>query len=342
MKYQFSYLEEPNAYDDRGLANGIPLRVHRDGYRETKGALRAQADWNRLVGPIDRYHGGLGPRYSFMQVTVPECLPERLEVISYANEFAFLYDDEMEKLIDHDRDPTRSNEMVDSFGVDQREQPSPSSATASSSSSTTTTETTASRANALQAQVFQEMLTIDKPRAVTSMKAWSTFLQLASRSRVRPAQTLAEYLPMRIIDAGELIWFGTLTFGMGLTIPDEELEVCMKLARPGYAAISLTNDLFSWKKERADAELAGVDYVFNAVWVIMQEGDAHGNRRSEAAALAVCEAEIRRYIAEFDGIVGAARRQLHLSRDTLAYLEAVRHSHVGNLVWSIYCPRYQV
>ncbi|OJK04169.1 hypothetical protein ASPACDRAFT_57499 [Aspergillus aculeatus ATCC 16872] len=246
-----------------------------------------------------------------MQVTVPECLPERLEVISYTNEFAFLYDDVMEKLIDHD-----CVCLLDPPGRAEQK---------------------ASRANALQAQVFQEILTIDKPRAVTSMKAWSTFLQLASRSRVRPAETLAEYLPMRLSmqESCKLsrlplhlslsvctIWFGTLTFGMGLTIPDEELQVCMKLARPGHAAISLTNDLFSWKKERVVAELAGVDYVFNAVWVIMQEGDAHGNCRSEAAALAMCEAEIRRYIAEFDGIVEAARRHLHLSRNTLAYLEA--------------------
>jgi hypothetical protein len=43
---------------------------------------------NRLSG----YHGGLGPEFSFVRVTVPECLPERLEIISYANEYAFLYD----------------------------------------------------------------------------------------------------------------------------------------------------------------------------------------------------------------------------------------------------------
>jgi hypothetical protein len=29
-----------------------------------------------------------------------------------------------------------------------------------------------------------------------------------------------------------------------------------------------------------------------------------------------------------------------LSRDTVTYLEAVRCSYIGNLVWSIYCPRY--
>ncbi|RAH62626.1 fusicoccadiene synthase [Aspergillus piperis CBS 112811] len=330
MDQQFSYEASRDSYDDRGLAHGIPLRVHREGHRETKGALRAQADWNRLVSPIKGYNGGLGHKYSFMQVTVPGCLPERLEIISYANEFAFLYDDEMERLIDHGRDPAQSHAMVDAFGV-------PTSGSEEQPLSSPSSSTTSSRANRLQARVFKEMITIDKPRAITSMKAWSTFLQLASRSRACPARTLREYLPMRIIDAGELIWFGTLTFGMALTIPEDELEICMELARPGYAAISLTNDLFSWPKERQDAVQAKVDYVFNAVWIIMEEEGL-----SETAAMQVCEGEIRRYIAEYEHITCNAHRQQKLSRDTLAYLDAVRYSHVGNLVWSIYCPRYRM
>jgi hypothetical protein len=56
----------------------------------------------------------------------------------------------------------------------------------------------------LQAQVFKRMTSIDPVRAVTSMKAWALFVQLASRTRVHPFETLAEYLPSRIIDAGEL------------------------------------------------------------------------------------------------------------------------------------------
>jgi hypothetical protein len=48
------------------------------------------------------------------------------------------------------------------------------------------------------------MISIDPGRAVTSMKAWAMFVQLASRTRVQPFETMAEYLPSRIIDAGEL------------------------------------------------------------------------------------------------------------------------------------------
>lgn len=91
---EFIYSEEvsPGAYDTHELANGISLRLHKDAVKETKGALRAQRDWSQHVSPVDGYLGGLGDPYSFIRVTVPECCPERLEIISYANEYAFLYD----------------------------------------------------------------------------------------------------------------------------------------------------------------------------------------------------------------------------------------------------------
>jgi hypothetical protein len=129
-------------------------------------------------------------------------------------------------------------------------------------------------------------------------------------------------------------WYGMLTFAMALTIPTAELDRCMKLARPGYAAISLTNDLYSWRKEREDAKKAGQDYVFNAVWVVMRE-----RKCSEDTAVQICRQEIKRHLADFEENIESPETK-SMSRDTQAYLQAVRLSHVGNLVWSIYCPRY--
>lgn len=70
----------------------MPFRIHKYPDLEDIGTLWAQEDWKRYVGPLDNYRGGLGPKYSIMASCVPECLPERLEIISYANEFAFLHD----------------------------------------------------------------------------------------------------------------------------------------------------------------------------------------------------------------------------------------------------------
>lgn len=92
IDFRYSDVVDPLTYETEGLCEGIALRRHWDIAKEELGALRAQEDWTKLVRPVPNYKGGLGAKCSFMQVTVPECLPERLEIISYANEFAFLYD----------------------------------------------------------------------------------------------------------------------------------------------------------------------------------------------------------------------------------------------------------
>lgn len=92
MQHRLSEGIDPSLYDTHGLDYGIALRAHKHRDKEIRGTLRAQRDWTKHVSPVEGYNGGLGEPFSFMCVTVPECLPERLEVISYANEYAFLYD----------------------------------------------------------------------------------------------------------------------------------------------------------------------------------------------------------------------------------------------------------
>lgn len=129
-------------------------------------------------------------------------------------------------------------------------------------------------------------------------------------------------------------WYGMLTFGLALTIPASEVEMCVRLARPGYEAISLVNDIYSWPKEKVEARKAGQPYVFNAVWVVMKEQGC-----DEEAALRICRATTQQRFERFHNIVKKSK-DMGLSLQSQRYLNAVRQSHVGNLVWSIYCPRY--
>ncbi|KAI1877693.1 hypothetical protein JX265_003701 [Neoarthrinium moseri] len=320
MEFQYSEVIDPSVYETCGLGYGIALRMHKDKATEVKGALRAQKDWTKNVNPVNGYNGGLGEPYSFICVTVPECLPDRLELISYANEYAFLYDDRMEKF-DLKRDTGETTEFLDTFG---------DGALNSSVSTKCRPE------KRLQARLLADMMAVDPERAITSMKAWALFVQSAAKTRSSPFETLEEYMPARAVDAGELIWYGTLTFGMALTIPDEEIQLCMELARPAYVALGLVNDLYSWDKERDAATRAGQDYVFNAIWVIMKERNI-----GEEEAKSVCREEALKAISTYSDTLEERRDDLSLSRDLRAYLEAVLYSYIGNLVWSIYCPRYR-
>lgn len=92
MEYQYSNILHPSQNDTDGLCDGLMVRKHVAEDLEEIGTFKAQADWRDLVAPLRNYKGGLGPKHSFMAVSLPECLPERFEIVSYANEFAFLHD----------------------------------------------------------------------------------------------------------------------------------------------------------------------------------------------------------------------------------------------------------
>ena len=93
MEYKYSTVIDFSKYDTEGLCPGIDLRTHEAADLEDVGAFRVQEDWRRLVGPLEKpYKGGLGPIFSFITVAVPECLPDRLEITSYALEFGFIHD----------------------------------------------------------------------------------------------------------------------------------------------------------------------------------------------------------------------------------------------------------
>lgn len=123
---------------------------------------------------------------------------------------------------------------------------------------------------------------------------------------------------------------------MGLTIPDDEQDICMELAKPAYVALSLTNDLYSWDVERKEAERSGRDYVFNSIFIITKE-----RLISEQDAKKVCVDEIKKHVMELQANVDQVRRNMALSKDLHVYMEALLYSFSGNLAWSACCARYK-
>lgn len=122
---------------------------------------------------------------------------------------------------------------------------------------------------------------------------------------------------------------------MALTIPIEELDLCKRLGQPIWAALALTNDIYSWEKERDAAADVGASYVVNAIWVLMRE---HSITESQAKDL--CRQKVKEYVAKAVLIVEDTKNNPDLSRDLRTYIEAILYSISGNLIWSIYCPRY--
>ncbi|KAK7911045.1 fusicoccadiene synthase [Apiospora marii] len=317
MEYKYSSVVDPSTYETHGLCDGIPLRCHHQPELEEIETLRCQEDWRRWVGNLGFYKGGLGPKWNFMAITVPECVPNRLGVLGYANELAFLHDVH-EKSNDgdaHNDDLKATFEQLAQTGDIRK---------------------ATSGKRAIQAHIAREMLKLHKEQATVTMRAWAKFAELGSgRHHDTHFKTEAEYIKYRMIDIGTMFWYGMVTFGMAISIPEEEVDEAHELANVAYLNLGLTNDLYSYQKEYETAMALGQDYVVNVIWVLMEE---HGITEDEAKDM--CRTKIKQTIVDFRQIVRDTNARTDISNETKRYLEGLLYSLSGNLVWSIDCPRY--
>ncbi|KAL2817761.1 isoprenoid synthase domain-containing protein [Aspergillus cavernicola] len=318
MHYKFSTVVDPATYETHGLCDGIPLRCHKNPELEEVETLRCQENWREWVGPLGFYKGGLGPRWNFMAITVPECLPERLGVLGYANELAFLHDDITDIAGYGD---LHNDDLQAAFEEAAR---------------TGSIEQSASGKRAIQAHIANEMMSLNKEHAIATLKAWAQFAELGSgRQHETHFKTEQEYIKYRMIDIGTMFWYGMVTFGMGISIPEEELDMCHELANTAYLNLGLTNDLYSWQKEYETATAMGRDYVANIIGVLMEE-----HKISEDEAKERCREKVKVTVVDFRKTVEDTKARDDVSLETKRYLEGLLYSLSGNLVWSIDCPRY--
>ncbi|POS74342.1 hypothetical protein DHEL01_v207267 [Diaporthe helianthi] len=326
MEFNYSEVVAPSDYDSEGLCEGIDVRMSKFTTLEDRGAIRAHEDWNKHIGPCREYRGTLGPRFSFISVAIPECIPERLEVVAYANEFAFLHDDVTDH-VSHDTGEIENDEMMSVFLE---------AAHTGAIDNSKKADARLAGKKRIQTQLFREMLAIDPVCAKTTMKSWARFVEVgSSRQHETRFVELAKYIPYRIMDVGEMFWFGLVTFALGLHIPDHELELCRELMANAWIAVGLQNDLWSWPKERDAAKLHGNDHVVNAIWVLMQEHKTDVNE-----AMDMCRKLIVEYVAKYLKVIEDTRNDVSISLDLRKYLDAMLYSISGNVVWSLECPRY--
>ncbi|KAJ4387227.1 hypothetical protein N0V93_007816 [Gnomoniopsis smithogilvyi] len=326
MEFNYSDIVDPSAHDTEGLCQGIDVRMSKFSSLEDRGAIRAHEDWNKHVGPCREYKGTLGPRFSFISVTIPECIPERLEVVAYANEFAFLHDDVTDH-VSHDTCEIENDEMMSVFLEAAR------TGTIDSSKKS---DARLEGKKRIQTQLFLEMLSIDPKCAKTTMKSWARFVEVgSSRQHETRFIELSKYIPYRIMDVGEMFWFGLVTFALGLNIPDHELDLCRELMANAWVAVGLQNDIWSWPKELDAAKHHGKDHVVNAIWVLMQE-----HKTDVGEAMQICRNLIVEYVAKYIKVIEATRNDESISLDLRKYLDAMLYSISGNVIWSLECPRY--
>ncbi|KAL3471910.1 Ophiobolin F synthase [Aspergillus californicus] len=314
MEYKYSTIVDSSRWDPEGLCDAIPLRKHEAGDLEEVGAFRVQEDWRQHVGPLEKpYRGGLGPEVSFITYAVPECLPERMEALSYSLEFGFIHDDE----IDLD---------IENAGLDDMK-----SALKQGGQVGAIDETKGSSGKRkLAAKLLREMMALDPERAMNLAKSWAQGVQHSSRREEETDwKSLDEYLPFRCMDLGYMHWHGLVTFGCAITVPEEEEEERKRLLEPAVIACLMTNDVYSFEKEKNDVNPQ------NALWIVMKEHSC-----SEEEAKKICKERIRVEVNKYAQVVKETLARTDISHDLKRYIEIMQYTVSGNYAWSTQAPRY--
>jgi ophiobolin F synthase len=177
---------------------------------------------------------------------------------------------------------------------------------------------------------MREMMAIDPERAMNVAKSWASGVRHSSRRKEDTNfKTLEQYIPYRALDVGYMLWHGLVTFGCAITVPDEEEEEAKRLIVPALIQASLLNDLFSFEKEKNDAN------VQNAVLIVMNE---HGCIEEEARD--ILKKRIRLECANYVHNVKETNARVDVSDELKRYINIMQYTLSGNAAWSTNCPRY--
>ncbi|AEO63664.1 uncharacterized protein THITE_121363 [Thermothielavioides terrestris NRRL 8126] len=326
MESNNSVLADPSTYpaDLAGLCPKLPVRVSRNPELADRGALRAQSDWKSLFGSLPRgFAGTMGPEHNLIATCLPEALPDRIELVTYACEIALLAYDAIEGA----EDPMAAAApfVADLLQASQFSTEHPGEV-----------EPHHSPAGGLLAQVCRAIVTID-PRAGRDALRWvakwtATFMTLPKHREFRD---LEHYLEHRRVDVSSDAFLGMAVLSMGLNIPEEQQQACLELSEPLWRQLSLAKDYVSWEREFMAASAHDDMVVNNAVWVLMKQ---HAMTCEEAQA--VCRERANRYAAEYLQVLETVDARDDLCADAKSLLHTLQLAMSGNVVWCLQSPRY--
>ena len=303
-------------YETQGFCDGYPARRHNYEKEADIGLREARADWVRYIGPVD-IAGGCNPFSGhFASLVLPTCKPERLRLISYVFEYAFLHDNVLESAA---KAAEGENDSSEAFGPRGHQLSQLRSVVGSKQ---------------IQSKMMLEMLSVDLECANAVIDAWRVMVDTTSkRAKTTPFTNMEDYIDYRIVDAGAPFVDKLMLFGLGMTLSQDELAKVTPITRPCYAALGLANDYFSFDVEYEVFKNSPAKTMTNAVWLFMYWDGA-----SVAEAKDYVRVTTRKYERQFAHL--RKENEGTLSPKLRKYLLGLAYQVSGNVIWSLDNPRY--
>lgn len=305
-----SYKLNIQHHDTQGLAQDFQLRRHKHEHLADEGCREARRDWLTHIGPI-HVAGCVNPwSGNFAAVTLPTCRPERLKIIAYIFEYAFLHDQVMESA-------TKASEQDGDFA-----------------SRSFVQEKAKKGSKIMQEKMVKELMRLDPKCASVCVQAWKEMVDTTSkRDKSVMFRSINEYLEYRMVDTGAPFVDKHMCFGMGIVLDEEELKEVREIARAAYAALGLCNDIFSFDIEFEDFQRTKKEAMTNIVWLFMRW---HNLGVEEARKLATVEARMHelKFLRLWKEVEDTLSPKLE------RYVQGLAYQIAGNAAWSTDNPRY--
>ncbi|RAH56249.1 terpenoid synthase [Aspergillus piperis CBS 112811] len=187
----------------------------------------------------------------------------------------------------------------------------------------------------VQSKIAAEFVRLDPVSWEWVLGIWKKATKATHTVRSREYHSLEEYLSFRVSDAYAEWALALFSWAQDIHLTDDEERMIDPIRHHVYAAMTLTNDYFSWPKEyKAHMEDQEIPLI-NAVHVVMQCQSC-----SEETAKEVVKAEIRRHetlVSQFDEKYAGSPQAL---LGVIKWLRMCETALAGNYIWSSQAPRY--
>nr|USS30768.1 BFT [Cytospora schulzeri] len=322
--YPYSVAVDRDEVVQSGALTSLPVRIHRYNHLADAGALCLTNDWRcTMKDGQDRKSNGspcvVGNWGSFIW---PESRPERLGLLCYLLDAGCFHDDACEEM------PIAAahQEHLDldaAMDVEDRRELS--------------SDSRSLRTKQLISNAVLECIKVDRVGAMRMLEAYrKKWLRIMETYNTEEINTVEDYFLARANNGGMGAYYAMLEFSLGILVTDEEYEMMAEPIAHVERCMLLTNDYWSWPRERKQAEYQEAGKVFNIVWFL---------KKIELCTEEEAVSKVRDMVHAEERNWTAAKTRLYsqfgnLRQDLVKFLENLHTALAGNDYWSSQCYRH--
>ncbi|ELQ39348.1 geranylgeranyl pyrophosphate synthetase [Pyricularia oryzae] len=308
-----------------GALTSLPVRIHRHDELADAGAICLTGDWGRIMkdGQDKKSNGSpcrVGNWGSFIW---PESEPDRLGLLCYLLDVGCFHDDACEEMsiaaahIEHmDLDAAMDVSDDRSLSADSR----------------------SAKTKDLVSTAILECVRVDRVGALRMLEAYrKKWLAIMENYDTEKIETLDEYFESRANNGGMGAYYAMLEFSLGIVVTDEEYAMMAVPIQHVERCMLLTNDYWSWPREREQAKTQEAGKVFNTVWFMMKQNPTWTEEQAKRRVAEMVVEEETKWVQSKDALYA---QYPALSPHLVKLLENLHTALAGNDYWSSQCYRH--